>query len=248
KKLQIMSDSGRKPTACSIIPLTAPAPPPATARSTTRSSAPSTCPARPATRQPAGPRLPVPRRPGRPPGTRTAPPRARTRPEPTPAAPPAPPTPRRSPPALQPPVTQRHLETEIANCVGGVVSPVLANLFLHYAFDNWMAREFPGVTFELYVDDAVVHCASQAQAHRVLAALQERTREVGLELHPDKTRIVYCKDSNRRGSHEHTAFTFLGFTFRGREVRPRSGKRFTGFNPAISNDALKKISRQVRSW
>jgi group II intron reverse transcriptase/maturase len=131
---------------------------------------------------------------------------------------------------------------------GGVISPLLANLFLHYAFDNWMARQFPGVTFERYVDDAVVHCASQAQAHQVLAALRERMRGVGLELHPDKTRIVYCKDSNRRGSHEHTAFTFLGFTFRGREVRPRSGKRFTGFNPAISSDALKKISRQVRSW
>jgi hypothetical protein len=125
---------------------------------------------------------------------------------------------------------------------------VLANLFLHYAFDNWMAREFPGVAFERYVDDAVVHCVSQAQAHQVLAALRERMRGVGLELHPDKTRVVYCKDSNRRGSYEHTAFTFLGYTFRGREVRPRTGRRFTGFNPAISSDALKKISRQVRSW
>ena len=131
---------------------------------------------------------------------------------------------------------------------GSAVSPVLANLFLHYAFDNWMAREFPGVAFERYVDDAVAHCVSQAQAHQVLAALRERMRGVGLELHPDKTRIVYCKDSNRRGSYEHTAFTFLGYTFRGREVRPRTGKRFTGFNPAISSDALKKISRQVRSW
>ena len=131
---------------------------------------------------------------------------------------------------------------------GSAVSPVLANLFLHYAFDSWMAREFPGVAFERYVDDAVVHCVSQAQAHQVLAALRERMRGVGLELHPDKTRVVYCKDSNRRGSYEHTAFTFLGYTFRGREVRPRTGKRFTGFNPAISSDALKKISRQVRSW
>jgi group II intron reverse transcriptase/maturase len=131
---------------------------------------------------------------------------------------------------------------------GSAVSPVLANLFLHYAFDAWMAREFPGVAFERYVDDAVVHCVSEAQAHQVLAALRMRMREVGLELHPDKTRIVYCKDSNRRGSAEHTAFTFLGFTFRGRPVRLKSGKMFTGFNPAISNDALKKISAQVRSW
>ena len=131
---------------------------------------------------------------------------------------------------------------------GSAISPVIANLFLHYAFDAWLAREFPDVAFERYVDDAVVHCVSKAQAHQVLAALGERMHEVGLELHPDKTRIVYCKDSNRRGSYEHTAFTFLGFTFRGRRVRTKTGKMFTGFNPAISNDALKKISAEVRSW
>ena len=131
---------------------------------------------------------------------------------------------------------------------GSAVSPVIANLFLHYAFDVWMARNFPGVTFERYVDDAVVHCVSEAQAHQVRAALQGRMREVGLELHPDKTRVVYCKDSNRRGCYEHTAFTFLGFTFQARCVRLKTGKMFTGFNPAISNDALKKISAQVRSW
>jgi group II intron reverse transcriptase/maturase len=131
---------------------------------------------------------------------------------------------------------------------GSSVSPVLANLFLHYAFDTWMAREFPGVAFERYVDDAVVHCVSEAQADHVLGALQMRIREVGLELHPDKTRIVYCKDSNRLGSYEHTVFTFLGFTFRARQVRLKSGKMFTGFNPGISNDALKKLGSRVRSW
>ncbi len=131
---------------------------------------------------------------------------------------------------------------------GSAVSPVLANLFLHYAFDAWMVREFPGVGFERYVDDAVVHCVSEAQARQVLAALARRMGEVGLELHPDKTRIVYCKDSNRRGSYEHTAFTFLGYTFRPRGVRTKTGKMFTGFNPAISKDALNKISAQVRSW
>ena len=99
---------------------------------------------------------------------------------------------------------------------GSAVSPVLANLFLHYAFDAWMAREFPGVRFERYVDDAVVHCVSEAQARTVLAALRERMAQVGLALHPDKTRIVYCKDGKRRGSYEHTAFTFLGYTFRAR--------------------------------
>ena len=131
---------------------------------------------------------------------------------------------------------------------GSAISPVLANLFLHYAFDLWMTREFPGVRFERYVDDAVVHCVSEAQAHRVLAALVERMREVGLELHPDKTRIVYCKDGRRRGSYEHTAFTFLGYTFRPRGVRTKTGTMVTGFNPAISRDALTKIGAQVRSW
>jgi group II intron reverse transcriptase/maturase len=131
---------------------------------------------------------------------------------------------------------------------GSSVSPVLANLFLHYAFDAWMAREFPGVRFERYVDDAVVHCVSEAQARMVLAALGERMAQVGLTLHPDKTRIVYCKDGRRTGSCEHTSFTFLGFTFRARGVRTKTGRMMTGFNPAISKDALNKISAQVRSW
>jgi RNA-directed DNA polymerase len=128
------------------------------------------------------------------------------------------------------------------------VSPVLANLFLHYAFDMWMVREFPTVRFERYVDDAVVHCVSERQARRVLAGLQDRMVEVGLRLHPDKTRIVYCKDGKRRGDYEHTSFTFLGFTFRPRGARAKNGRRFLSFSPAISKDALKKISAQVRSW
>ena len=131
---------------------------------------------------------------------------------------------------------------------GSAVSPVIANLFLHYAFDMWMARTFPGVPFERYVDDAVIHCASERQAREVLAALQERMSEVGLALHPDKTRIVYCQDARRRGSHEHTSFTFLGYGFRGRRVRTRSGRITTGFVPAISKDAMNKISSEVRSW
>jgi group II intron reverse transcriptase/maturase len=131
---------------------------------------------------------------------------------------------------------------------GSAVSPVLANLFLHYAFDAWMVREFPGVGFERYVDDAVIHCVSEAQAHHVLGSLGQRMGEVGLELHPEKTRIVYCQDSNRTGSYEHTEFTFLGYTFRPRGVRRKDGRMFTGFNPAISKDALSNISAQVRSW
>jgi group II intron reverse transcriptase/maturase len=130
---------------------------------------------------------------------------------------------------------------------GSAISPVLANLFLHYAFDTWLVREFLAVRFERYVDDAVIHCISEAQAEQVLGALVERMREVGLELHPDKTRIVYCKDGKRGGSHGHTAFTFLGYTFRARKVRTETGI-FLSFNPAISKDALNKISAQVRSW
>jgi hypothetical protein len=112
----------------------------------------------------------------------------------------------------------------------------------------WMVREFPGVRFERYVDDAVVHCVSERQARQVLAALQDRMVEVGLRLHPDKTRVVYCKDGNRSGDYEHTSFTFLGFTFRPRQAQDKVGRSFLSFIPAISKDAWKKISAEVRSW
>jgi len=131
---------------------------------------------------------------------------------------------------------------------GSAVSPVLANLFMHYAFDTWITRQFPGVSFERYADDVVVHCGSQRQAHTIRAAIEDRMVEVGLRLHPDKTRIVYCQDSNRRGSAEHTSFTFLGYTFRARKARNRHGTSFTSFLPAISKDALNKVNRTVRSW
>ena len=107
---------------------------------------------------------------------------------------------------------------------GSSVSPVLANLFMHYAFDTWLARNYPGVQFERYADDAVVHCATERQAREVLAAIGKRMEQVGLRLHPAKTRIVYCKDGDRRGSHEHTSFTFLGFTFRARAARGKNGQ------------------------
>ena len=114
---------------------------------------------------------------------------------------------------------------------GSAVSPVLANLFMHYAFDTWMARSFPGCPFERYADDGVVHCKSRRQAENVLAAIAARMEEVGLRLHPEKTRIVYCKDSNRRAEHAHTSFTFLGFTFRPRTARnSKDGSYFTSFS------------------
>ena len=129
---------------------------------------------------------------------------------------------------------------------GSAVSPVLANLFMHYAFDMWMVRYHPDCPFERYADDAVVHCTSRRQAEVVLAGIAERMQEVGLALHPEKTRIVYCKDSNRRGQHERTAFTFLGYTFRPRKARRRDGKKFVSFSPAISPEALKAKSDRLR--
>lgn len=111
---------------------------------------------------------------------------------------------------------------------------MLANLFLHYAFDAWMAREFPSVPFERYVDDVVVHAVTRRQAEQVRAAIAARMVEVGLELHPDKTKIVYCKDNNRPGHYEHESFTFLGYTFRTRTARDKNGALFPSFLPAVS--------------
>jgi RNA-directed DNA polymerase len=132
---------------------------------------------------------------------------------------------------------------------GSAVSPGLANLFLHYALDAWMAREYPGIWFERYVDDGVVHCATRRQAVELRRAIAHRLAAVGLLLHPTKTKIVYCKDSRRRGSHEHTSFTFLGYTFRPRRARnSKTRENFTSFAPAISKDALKAKSQEVRRW
>ena len=131
---------------------------------------------------------------------------------------------------------------------GSAISPLIANLFMHYAFDAWMARDFPGIRFERYCDDAVVHCASEKQARHMRAAIAARLAEVGLELHPGKTRIVYCKDADRRGDHEVTSFTFLGYEFRPRLARNRHGKHFVSFLPAVSRDAMKAMGAEIRSW
>jgi group II intron reverse transcriptase/maturase len=132
---------------------------------------------------------------------------------------------------------------------GSPISPVLANLFLHYALDAWMVREFPAVPFERFADDAVIHCVSERQACVVREAVARRLVEVGLELHPEKTRIVYCKDSNRRGTYEQVSFTFCGYTFRPREAyNKRQGVGFTAFLPAVSAGKLTAMSRRVSSW
>ena len=131
---------------------------------------------------------------------------------------------------------------------GSAISPVLANIFLHYALDLWMHREFPEVPFERYADDVMLHCKTQAQARVVLDAIIERLAQVGLELNLDKTRIVYCKDSNRTGSHEHERFTFLGYTFRPRLAKSRSGEFFVSFCPAVADDAAKTIRHSIKRW
>ena len=130
---------------------------------------------------------------------------------------------------------------------GSPISPVLANLFMHYAFDTWMDRAFPGCPFERYADDVVAHCDTEDQARQLRAAIAKRLGALGLELHPAKTKIVYCKDANRPGSHEHTSFDFLGYTFRGRLAKGRRGY-FTCFSPAISNKAKKATGQQIRAW
>ena len=131
---------------------------------------------------------------------------------------------------------------------GGVASPLLANLFMHYAFDAWMQRTFPSVAFERFADDALVHCRSKRQAEAVLVAIRDRLRQCGLELHPTKTRIVYCRDSDRREAHEHVSFDFLGFSFHPRRAKNRWGKFFVGFLPAISAKAAKAVRATIRNW
>jgi len=131
---------------------------------------------------------------------------------------------------------------------GGVISPLLANLFLHYAFDRWMQRTFPPVQFERYADDAIVHCRSERQARVVLDAIRGRFVQCGLELHPTKTRIVYCKDADRPRQYEHVAFDFLGYTFQPRRAKNRWGKFFVSFLPAMSAKAAKRVRATIREW
>jgi len=131
---------------------------------------------------------------------------------------------------------------------GGVISPLLANLFMHYAFDAWMQRSFPQIQFERYADDVVVHCMSEAQARHVLEAIRMRLADCGLELHPTKTKIVYCMDDDRRGEYEHVSFDFLGFTFQPRRARSRHGRFFVSFLPAISDKAAKTVRKTIREW
>lgn len=131
---------------------------------------------------------------------------------------------------------------------GGVISPLLANLFLHYAFDRWMQRYHADVPFERYADDAVCHCNSRTRAQVLIEEMGKRFVQCGLELHPQKTRVVYCKDEKRRENYPETSFDFLGFTFRPRLSKNRQGENFVNFSPAMSNKAGKRIRQEIRSW
>lgn len=131
---------------------------------------------------------------------------------------------------------------------GGVISPLLANLFLHYAFDAWMKRTHPGIVFERYADDIVVHCVTEKQTIYLKLDIAQRLRMCKLALHPAKTKIVYCKDDERQLDYPATKFDFLGFTFSVRCVRSQMGKFRARFTPAISNESTNKIRQVMRGW
>ena len=131
---------------------------------------------------------------------------------------------------------------------GSVISPLLSNLFLHYTFDRWMARNHPNIPFERFADDALCHCVSESQAKMLKEALEKRFAECGLQLHPEKTKIVYCKDDDRRGNSKNASFDFLGYSFRARRSKNRFGKFFVNFSPGVSNAATKAIREEIRGW
>jgi RNA-directed DNA polymerase len=131
---------------------------------------------------------------------------------------------------------------------GSVISPLLSNLFLHYTFDRWIARNHPDIPFERFADDALCHCVSEAQAKILKEELEKRFAECGLQLHPEKTKIVYCKDDDRRGNSKNESFDFLGYGFRARRSKNRFGKFFVNFSPGVSNAATKAIREEIRRW
>lgn len=131
---------------------------------------------------------------------------------------------------------------------GSAISPLLSNLFMHYAFDAWLARKYPTIRFERYCDDVIVHCVSEKQADFVRDVIEDRLSQFGLRLHPEKTRTVYCKQEGRDREYPVTEFTFLGYTFHPRDARLRDGRLKTGFLPAVSKSAMKSVARVIRGW
>lgn len=131
---------------------------------------------------------------------------------------------------------------------GGVISPVLANLFLHYVFDDFMSKEFPNIPWVRYADDGALNCASIKQAKYIIKVLDKRFKTFGLELNLTKTKIVYCKDDDRKSNYENISFDFLGYTFKPRHAKNKYGKYFTSFLPAMSDKAQKAVRKEIRNW
>ncbi len=131
---------------------------------------------------------------------------------------------------------------------GGVISPLLANIFLHTAFDSWMGDKFSTLPFERYADDGIVHCKTEKQAKFVRSCIEKQLKKWKLELHPEKTKIVYCKDDDRAGKYPNEKFDFLGYTFRARCSKNKWGKYFINFSPAVSDKAKKSITQAMRRW
>jgi len=130
---------------------------------------------------------------------------------------------------------------------GGVISPLLANMFMHYAFDMWMDRNFPYTPFERYADDAVIHCRTEIEAEKILKALDERMKTCKLELHPQKTKIVYCKDKDRINEYSNVEFDFLGYTFKGVFIKCRTGKMGINFIASASKKANKLFRAKIKA-
>ena len=131
---------------------------------------------------------------------------------------------------------------------GGVASPILANLFLHYAFDKWMKKSFPDAPYERYADDLLIHVKTKKRADQILEALKQRMMDVKLELHPEKTKIAYCKDSSRKEEFDQVRFDFLGFTFAPRRTRTKSCQTLASFLPAASDKAVKRMGAELRQF
>lgn len=131
---------------------------------------------------------------------------------------------------------------------GGVISPLLANLFLHYAFDKWIEKTDRRVQFSRYADDIIVHCKSKVHAEQMLQAIQQRMESVGLELHPQKTKIVYCRDYRRKEKYPTVKFDFLGYSFQPRKAFSKKlGKLFIGYDCAISISSRKRIADKLEA-
>jgi RNA-directed DNA polymerase len=145
-------------------------------------------------------------------------------------------------------ISQALVKFKVMYCVSGVISPLLANLYLHYAFDVWMSRRHPKRRFERYADDIVVHCVSEKQAEYLRDKIRNRLKECKLELHPLKTKIVFCRGGYAHGKYKNEKFDFLGDCFQARSMRNKEGKVRSIFYPAISAKARKEIHRKIRSW